>query len=283
MTVAALLPLHELRPVDLPTVVSVAPLARRVDRKYLVPAEDAAELVSALGRSHHALVIDGRRHSSYRSTYLDTDDLRLCREHLQGRRLRWKARSRLYVEDELCRFEVKVKGARGETVKHAVDLAAAAYGHYGDDEQAFVAAVLGEQHPAVAHLRPVLEIRYTRATLVDLSEGSRLTIDHGVTGRATEGSTAGLSSGAVRIDADRVIVETKSGLRPGSGDRLLAQMGHRPLALSKYTTSAALLADGVADNQVRHLVGRGVTVHPSTHPSTHPSDHHSDHVSQEAS
>lgn len=260
MTVQSLLPLADLAPVDLDTVLAVAPLARRVDRKYLVPADHAAALVDALADSHRALEIDGRRHSTYRSTYLDTADLRLCREHLQGRRLRWKARSRLYVEDGLCRFEVKVNGARGETVKHSVDHDAAAYGTYGEAEQAFVAAVLGEQHPALAHLRAVLEVGYTRATLVDLGEGTRLTIDHGVVGRPTHGTAASLRAGAVHVDDDRVIVETKSGLRPGTGDRLLAEMGHRPLALSKYTTSAALLADDVADNQVRRLVGRGVTV-----------------------
>ncbi len=261
MTLAERLLLAELAPVDLPTVMTVAPLARRVDRKYLVPTDDAARLVAALAESHRVLQIRGRRETTYRSTYLDTDDLLLCRAHLQGRRLRWKARSRLYVEDAVCRFEVKVRGARGETVKHAVDLAPDAYGRCGAVERAFIADALGERHAAVGDLRPVLEIGYTRATLVDLGEGSRLTIDHGVLGRPTLTGAPVLGAGAVSIDRDRVVIETKSGLRPGLGDRLLGEMGHRPLALSKYATSAALLADEVPDNSVRRLVGRGVTVH----------------------
>lgn len=109
MTLAERLRLAQLAPVDLATVMAVAPLARRVDRKYLVPAPDAARLVAALAGTHRVLRIGGRRSTTYRSTYLDTDDLLLCRAHLQGRRLRWKARSRLYVEDGLCRFEVKVR------------------------------------------------------------------------------------------------------------------------------------------------------------------------------
>ena len=260
----AALPLHDLAAVDLATVLRVAPLARRVDRKYLVPVEDAARLVRSLAGSHHALEIDGRRSTTYRSTYFDTGDLRLCRDHLQGRRRRWKARSRLYVEDGLCRFEVKVKGARDETVKHSVDLDAAAYGRLGPEEHAFVARVVGARLPALALLRPVLEVRYSRATLVDLADGSRLTIDHGVVGRPTRSAgscPAILRPGTVAVDDDRVIVETKTGARAGAGDRLLMEMGHRPLPLSKYATSAALLADDVPDNLVRRLVGRGVTVH----------------------
>lgn len=261
MTLAERLRLAQLAPVDLATVMAVAPLARRVDRKYLVPAPDAARLVAALAGTHRVLRIGGRRSTTYRSTYLDTDDLLLCRAHLQGRRLRWKARSRLYVEDGLCRFEVKVRGTRGETVKHSVDLAPAAYGRCSDVERGLITEALGKRYAAVAGLRPVLEIGYTRATLVDLEEGSRLTIDHGVLGRPTVTGARVLGTGAVSIDRDRVIIETKSGLRPGLGDRLLGEMGHRPLSLSKYATSAALLADEVPDNSVRRLVGRGVTVH----------------------
>lgn len=262
MSVATLLPLRELAPVDLDTVLQTAPLARRVDRKYLVVATDAARLVRLLADTHRALEIAGRRSTTYRSTYLDTDELRLCRDHVQGRRLRWKARSRLYVEDGLCRFEVKVKGARGETVKHAVDLEQSAYGRFGPVERQFVGDVLGYRNAAVLQLRPVLEVGYSRATLVDLHEGRRVTIDHGVVGRPTTGGSRVLRAGTVAFDGDRVVVETKSGLRPGLVDHLLLEMGYRPLTLSKYATSAALLAEGIPDNLVRRLVGRGVSLHP---------------------
>ena len=265
MSIETRLPLGEVAPVGLAEVVGAARLARRVDRKYLVPVGDAARLVRLLADSHRVLRIGGRGSTSYRSTYLDTADLRLCRDHLQGRRLRWKARSRLYVEDRLCRFEVKVKGSRGETVKHTLDLPAEEYGGFGPAERAFLAEVLGDlltdRRGVQAHLRPVLEVAYSRATLVDLAEGTRLTLDHGVVGRSSPLGTPGLASGLVAFDPDLVVVETKSPLRPGGADRLLADMGHRPLPLSKYTTAAALLADGVPDNDVRRLVGRAVVVH----------------------
>ena len=51
------------------------------------------------------------------SVYFDTPRLDACRDHVQRRRLRWKVRSRLYVEDQLCRLEVKSRDGRGHTVK----------------------------------------------------------------------------------------------------------------------------------------------------------------------
>ena len=267
MTVADLLPLGSLEPVELAAVLQAAELARRVDRKYLVPAAVAAQLVELLAASHRVLAIGGRRSTSYRSTYLDTDDLRLCRDHLQGRRLRWKARSRLYVEDRLCRFEVKLKGARGETVKHVIDSDPASYGEFGERERGFVEGVLGRSSlPARADLKPVLEVSYSRATLVDLDAGSRVTVDHGVAARPT-GTGPVWRTGSVAFDQDRVIIETKGSSRPGAVDRMLAERGHRSVSLSKYATAAALLGEDVADNAVRWLVGRGVRLHDTAAPA----------------
>lgn len=263
MTVAEQLPLAGLEPVDLATVLRTAELARRVDRKYLVPVTAAAELVARLAPSHRVLEIGGRRSTTYRSTYLDTDDLRLCRDHLQGRRLRWKARSRLYVEDGLCRFEVKVRGARGETVKHVMEVDPARYGWHGPEERSFLGVVVGDlARSGHEGLEPVLEVSYERATVVDVAAGTRLTVDHGVTGRPT-GRGPQWARGRVAFDHDHVIVETKGGPRPAEADRVLAGLGHRPTSLSKYATAAALLGEGVADNGLRRLVGRGVTVQPA--------------------
>jgi hypothetical protein len=243
--------------VDLPTVLSAAALQRRVDRKYLVPSSDVPRVLEALGETHRVLEIDGRRSTRYRSTYLDTADLRACRDHVQGRRLRWKARSRLYVEDGLCRFEVKLRNGRGETVKHALDLGPDSYGCYGPAEGALLQQVLG----TALDLEPVLEVTYTRTTLVDVTAGTRLTVDR-LVGAATVLGAGRLRPGTVTFDDDVVIVETKGGPRLAEADRALHALGHRPRALSKYATSAALLSEDVPDNDVRHLVGRHVVVQP---------------------
>ena len=75
-------------------------------------------LAAELRASHRVLEIDGRREFTYRTTYFDTPDLRVFRDHQQRRRRRYKARSREYVDSGARMFEVKLKGARGRTVKH---------------------------------------------------------------------------------------------------------------------------------------------------------------------
>ena len=240
--------LSALEPVTLLDVLGEADLQRRVDRKYLVPVAAAAEMVDSLSGSHRALEIKGRRTTTYRSLYLDTPDLGSCRDHLQRRRRRWKARTRLYVEDQLCRFEVKLRGHRGETVKHALELPASTYGALLDHHLDFAAGLLGP----TPSLTPVLEVAYTRATLADLRAKTRVTIDAGVAGRTVAGAPARLRAGEVAFDDGIVIVETKGSARPAAADRVLFAMGHRPLSLSKYATSAALLSD-LPDNDVRRV------------------------------
>lgn len=245
---ADLLGLSALRPASLLDVVDAAALQRRVDRKYLVPVRVAAEMVDAVSGSHRVLEIRGRRTTTYRSTYLDTAELDSCRDHLQGRRRRWKARTRLYVEDHLCRFEVKLRGARGETDKHALELPASSYGTLDERHLRFVADLLG----AAPSLVPVLEVGYARATMADLDAGTRVTIDVGVAGRTLDEAPARLRAGEVTFDDGVVIVETKGSARPAAADRVLFALGHRPLSLSKYATSVALLSD-LPDNDVRRV------------------------------
>jgi hypothetical protein len=259
---ADVLGLGSLEPVGLDAVVDAAALMRRVDRKYLVPVEVAAALVDAVAPTHRVLEIEGRRTTTYRSTYLDTPDLRCCRDHLQGRRLRWKTRSRLYVEDRLCRFEVKTRGTRGQTVKQALELPADTYGAYDAPQRTFVTEVLGRS----PHLQPALEVGYTRATLADLDAGTRLTIDLGVAGRSLPDRPARLRAGSVSFRENSVIVETKGHGRLGAPDRVLFALGLRPRSLSKYALAAALLSD-LPDNDVRRIAGRHVRVHPDPTPT----------------
>lgn len=255
--------LHALEPVDLASVDAVAALQERVDRKYLVPVPDAAALVDALAGDHRVLEIAGRRSTSYRSRYVDTPDLRLCRDHLQGRRRRWKARTRHYREDGLVRFEVKVRGSAGETLKHALVVDALRAGRLGGQEREFLAGVLGCAPTELPVLASVLDVDYRRSTLVDLEAGRRVTIDLDLRSQATAPGAATLLDGEVVLDPGTVIVETKGGRRPATADLLLREAGHRPVALSKYAASAALLAPSLPDNLVRPLLRRGLRTAPA--------------------
>ncbi|MFB7291221.1 VTC domain-containing protein [Actinacidiphila glaucinigra] len=245
---AEVLGLARLRGASLAEVDAAAALQHRVDRKYLLPVLSARCLVAALAPTHHVLDLGGRRTTGYRSTYFDTAGLGAWHAHVQGRRRRWKVRTRLYVEDALCRVEVKTKDGRGATVKHARTLAASEYGLIGAGAAAFVDDVLGGAGVPVRAglLAPAGEIRYVRAALADLAAGSRVTVDGRLTchrGRAT-----------AALDQGFVLVETKGGPRPGTADRLLMDLGVRPLPLSKYVVGQVLLVPGLPGNDVLRLV-----------------------------
>ncbi len=236
---------------SLATVVGEAATMTRIDRKYFVPIVAAGALLDELGPDWGLLAIGDRRTTQYRSTYFDSQCLQTVRAHVQGRRRRWKSRSRLYVEDGLCRVEVKVRGARGHTVKTVAESPAAAYGTLSHHDRGFVARTLAQQaiHIEQDRLHPTMEVSYERMTLARTgSDPARMTLDWGVTCR--------LDEGRVWLDEDHVLVETKGGLRPSDADRLLLSLGVRPRSFSKYAAAASLLRTGIPDNHVRDLRGR---------------------------
>ena len=237
--------------VSLGEVVEEAAQLTRVDRKYLVDADTLAVVLDRLPPSYRVLTIAGRRDTSYLSTYFDTADLASCRAHVQGRRRRWKARSRLYVEDGLCRIEVKSKDGRGVTAKSVSASDTSSYGLLGAPEAAFVAACLAQRRLVadVRVLRPTAEVGYRRTTLADTTvDRCRVTLDWQV--RCT------LDGREVWLDDDYVLVETKGGLRPSAADRVLGSLGVRPRSFSKYVAAASLLRPDLPDNDVRRLHGR---------------------------
>ena len=249
---------------------SAAGLLTRVDRKYLVPASCAQELVDGLAPHARALTIDGRRRFSYASTYFDTPALEAFMLTARKRRRRFKVRTRTYLDSGLCFLEVKTRGARGTTVKRRM-------GYHPDDAsrltgpgRAFVAACLastGVTGPAAARdvaaaLRPVLATTYERTTLHLPDAEARATIDTALTWRrltpgartrtpaVTVGAPQALRPGhlAAAINdgepvavADVAVVETKNPATPSPADRALWDTGHRPTRISKYATGMVLL------------------------------------------
>ncbi|MEO6470799.1 MAG: VTC domain-containing protein [Aeromicrobium sp.] len=239
-------------PASLSEVVEHANLAQRVDRKYLADLETVRRLCDGLVDTHKILQIGDRHTTTYSTTYFDTPDLMSCRAHVQGRRRRWKVRSRLYVEDNLCRVEVKTKSGRGATIKDTFPSHVSRYGKLCDDELDFVADTLFTAHPEVdvKTLAPRAEITYLRACLVDLAGGTRVTIDGKL--------TSVLREGRAWVDDGYAIVETKGGVLPAEADLLLRRLGARPRSFSKYVATTSLVHPKIADNDVRALNGKSL-------------------------
>lgn len=228
-------------PLDLASLNARAALERRVDRKHVVDWSTLEALAESLAETHVVLEINGDRTFGYHTIYYDSDALDSFRAHVQGRRRRFKARAREYVESGRVRIEVKTKGARGETVKRWTSEA---------DLEPFVrATLLGAYGRAPdVPLIPTLETRYRRITLASRASAERVTVDYELNFSTPAGSQAALDHGAV-------IVESKSELGRGIADTALRSLGVRPVSISKYIVGIGLTT-GRVPNELRPLVRR---------------------------
>ncbi|SEJ09219.1 polyphosphate polymerase domain-containing protein [Demequina mangrovi] len=214
-------------------------LLTRVDRKYIVSPDVWAEVMAEVP-GMRALEIDGARSFGYASVYFDTPELDSYRDAARRRPLRYKVRTREYLDTGGRAIEVKLRSAKGETVKHREWLADDAAGESRLEGSArdFVAS-FPEVGAAVDELAPVLTTRYERSTLV--SHGARVTVDSDVTGISAEGPSIGFGGA--------LIVETKSSMRAGDVDRALWARGIRPARVSKYCTTLAALQPELPSNR----------------------------------
>lgn len=240
------LDLDTLQPVDLATLVEHAALMNRTDRKYIAPIEAVRKLIAAVGDTHQVLTIEDRRFTTYRTLYFDTYDFASARAHVQRRRQRWKVRSRLYVEDQLSRVEVKTKDNRGNTAKVMGVSHPDYYGALIGDDHDFVATHLSDFPDVdVRDLMPAAEVLYTRSTLADLAAGTRVTIDWGL--------SMHLANGEVWLDDQYATIETKGPTALSSADKALHGLGVRPRGFSKYVAATSTVLSDIPSNDFASL------------------------------
>jgi hypothetical protein len=239
-------------PISLPEMESHARLQARVDRKYIVHIETVERLLGLLGDDYLALEIDGERLQQYDSVYFDTPGLLGYRHHLQGRRKRFKCRTRLYG-GTACFFDLKMKGKRGETVKRRLALPPTAHGELTADASAFLKRELLQEYGSAppAELLPTLHNSFARLSLTHARREERLTLDFGlVLGRVG-------SDESYRMRPDHVLIEAKSPTGLGTVDRILPGFGARPLSMcSKYCLGVAMAHPSLPTNPYRPLLRR---------------------------
>ncbi|GHD35932.1 VTC domain-containing protein [Nocardiopsis kunsanensis] len=228
-------------PVSLEELNVRARLVTRVCRKYLVPAQVLSGILAVPGERLGVLTIGGRDSFRYSSTYFDTPELGSFRAHRQGRRRRYKARVRTYVDTGTRLFEVKLKGNRGLTDKVRI-------GHEGPSHvlprasRAFLDSTL-EGYGLVAPpvLAPSAVTDYRRSTLVSPSGTERLTLDTELVGRR--------DGREVRMRPDLVLLEvkTRGGFTPT--ERRLHAHGFREVTFSKYAATLVSLVPQLSGNR----------------------------------
>ncbi len=228
--------LAQLQAIDLGELEETAALRERHDHKYLVPIDSVAPLIRELGPGYRALEIDETRRFTYESVYFDTADYGSYRAHRQGRRLRFKARTRSYGDAGPWLFEVKLTSGRATTSKLRIPCRQEDLERVTPEAMTFLDGCLVTHHGASSPrgLRPVLRTTYVRSTLVGPGGAERVTFDFNPRFASLQ------DGGNVSMRPGFAIVETKAASNRSSSDRLIREAGLRPQRFSKYCCGVAM-------------------------------------------
>lgn len=235
--------------VTLDEVDAEAALQTRVDRKYVVTAQQWDDATALIG-SARVLTIAGKRRFRYESVYYDTPRLDSYRDAARRRPSRVKVRARHYLDAGTVAIEVKQRQRTGETVKTrhwmSPDAAPALTPRALPPEALEFVQSFDGLADAAPHLREVLTTSYERITLV--TDDARVTVDRHTRGVTPDGRSVGFGGA--------VIVETKSPAKAGLVDRTLWSLGARPARVSKYCTALAALNPDLPSNRWHRTLQR---------------------------
>ena len=193
--------LSAMTPISLEEMDTVQ-LMNRIDTKFVTTRKQVADLFERAQALYFAQEINGERLSPYRTTYFDTAERTQYLQHHNGHANRTKVRVRTYLSSgDLTFLEVKRKNNHGRTKKKRIPLeGGSAHENLNWQQTArgvvsvagvrtdLSAADLVRQRTGLclSDMRPVVENRFDRATLVNKGKTERLTIDFGVRFRNPE-------------------------------------------------------------------------------------------------
>ena len=223
----------------------------RLESKYILTADELADLLNGARSGFDVLEIDGRREFGYQTRYFDDEQRSCYHAHRQGRRRRWKVRARRYVETGTCCTEIKMRGSRGLTIKRRLPSPAECLDALDGAALEGVRAAHREFYGADIETRllPALDVRYRRITLSARHEPTRITIDFDLA--CTAGDVTCRSGSGV------LIVEVKSSLRRNCSRPLFSRLKRHPVKrLSKYCVGMAGTGSVARINRFKQVMRR---------------------------
>jgi len=241
-----------------------ASMLNRINNKYLVPTEGMTDLLQSLEQHFEILEINKKRTFLYQSCYFDDDQYVTYFAHHQGRRNRFKVRTRKYLDSGMCFLEIKLKSSRGRTIKKRVPYQWDKNGKLNKEAKRFIAASVRELIPGsgfVPQSTAVLQMEFKRITLVAKDGGERLTMDYGLSFvRGNE---------SVALPGELLIVEVKSVHGHGLADRVMREHHyHKVKRCSKYCLGLNLIKKVVKNNRflpiLKKLTAEGDLYIPSS-------------------
>ncbi len=209
-------------------------LMNRIDTKYVTNENLLVEILTeAKNKGYRALEIAETKLCPYISTYYDTDNLAMYRDHHNKKLVRQKIRTRMYENSNTAFLEIKKKNNKGRTKKKRVEIDTAAFSDFRGDEQRnnFVTQNTGYQPQDI---QPCLQTIFSRITLVNAAKTERLTID-------TALRFVNVLNNVEKNLGNAVVIELKQDGRAKSEMKnILLDLRVKPLRMSKYCIGTAL-------------------------------------------
>ncbi len=147
----------------------------RTDTKYVATINQLLAFLQAVEGQYYIQEINGIRLASYHTTYFDTENNEMYVMHHNGKLVREKIRVRTYEDTKITFLEVKNKNNHKRTSKKRIEVKAV---DSLAEEQERVIPFLGKHAwYDLDEIKPVIENRFNRITLVNFGKTERLTID----------------------------------------------------------------------------------------------------------
>ena len=230
--------IEHMAPITLEEMDSIK-LMNRIDSKYVTNEATLERILEAAAAAgYRVLESGGARKSPYDSIYYDTPELTMFYLHHNRRLVRQKVRTRSYVNSGDSFLEIKRKNNHGRTSKKRIGIQPFEMMEFAGNPEA-CAYLAKHSWFTVGDLRPVLETRFDRITLVNPARTERLTIDTRLVFR-------NFQTGHRTSLQDAVIIELKQDGRAASQMKgILLELRVKPMRVSKYCI-ALTLTDPVA-------------------------------------
>jgi len=233
----ALKSLTSFPPITLADLDATWTMARRYDTKFILERRAMDQLLDQTTTSFAALEIAGERAFTYRTTYFDTRDLLLYRDHAQERSRRVKVRMRQYIESNRARLEVKAKLGNGQTQKTLFEDRC----QLGPMEIPLIDQAIAQTYPTSRYSDLASQLiqsaitTFVRSTVINQNGVERITFD----------SSLRLDSNGkqVQLLPELVLVEVKSIHQISETVRKLRQLGFHPTSFSKYCAAIETTRD----------------------------------------
>ncbi|MBR1410969.1 MAG: polyphosphate polymerase domain-containing protein [Prevotella sp.] len=215
-------------------------LMNRTDTKFVTTTERLQLLLDMARNDYYIQEIDGERNLEYDTTYLDTNEFDMYRQHQWNHANRQKIRFRTYCINGLQFMEVKTKNNHGRTKKKRIEVSDMDVSDV--EKRQFLDKHLRYQADT---LQPALSNHFSRITLVNRAKTERLTIDSAL-------RFHNLVSGKTIDMGNLVIIELKrDGLVYSPVLEMLRQLRIHPHGFSKYCMGSALTNPSLPVNRFK--------------------------------